>query len=175
MEYIYVFRCAGETFYVGSTPNVGKEFVKHRLGNGVEWTRRHLPKEVVLQKPRDSIFEITELTKKYMMDYGIHRVRGGIYSDVQLTEEAVHSLIKEFHQKANKCFKCGIIGHFLQDCPLSEEELEEEIDEEYWSDSSGPRRGVCHRCGRYGHYEDHCYAKVHNDGHELQQRNLNIT
>jgi hypothetical protein len=51
-----------------------------------------------------------------MLEHGIDNVRGGSYSNVNLTEQQRDSLTKELRTAQNACFKCGRKGHFAKDC-----------------------------------------------------------
>jgi putative endonuclease len=47
MGYTYILRCADDTFYVGSTIDLGRRLMQHEAGMGSAYTRRRLPVTLV--------------------------------------------------------------------------------------------------------------------------------
>ena len=45
--FVYMLKCAGGSFYIGSTNDVEKRFAKHKEGKGASYTRSHKPVSVV--------------------------------------------------------------------------------------------------------------------------------
>lgn len=41
--YIYILKCADNTFYIGSTNNVDKRLATHNAGKGAKYTKNRLP------------------------------------------------------------------------------------------------------------------------------------
>lgn len=48
--YVYVLRCADETFYCGITPNVEERLAKHNQKKAARYTRGRTPVELVYQE-----------------------------------------------------------------------------------------------------------------------------
>ena len=57
------------------------------------------------------------MVKKYMKKYGIDAVRGGSYSQVQLSAKQREFLSAELRTAAGSCFVCGRSGHLCRQCP----------------------------------------------------------
>ncbi len=47
MPYMYILKCADDSFYTGSTWNLEKRLWQHQNGMGANHTRKHLPVELV--------------------------------------------------------------------------------------------------------------------------------
>lgn len=45
--YMYILRCADDSFYTGSTNNLERRIQQHQKGEGANFTRKHLPVELV--------------------------------------------------------------------------------------------------------------------------------
>jgi hypothetical protein len=63
-----------------------------------------------------SPFEEDKITKEYMSKYGIDKVRGGSYVEVELSPFQIDALQKEIWAANDLCTKCGRSGHFVKDC-----------------------------------------------------------
>jgi hypothetical protein len=55
-----------------------------------------------------------------MAIYGIDKVRGGAYSTINLDDSVKLLLIKEIQNASGLCFQCGIKGHFIKNCPSTQ-------------------------------------------------------
>jgi predicted GIY-YIG superfamily endonuclease len=47
MAWMYILKCADDSYYVGSTKNLELRFAQHQLGKGARYTSRRLPVELV--------------------------------------------------------------------------------------------------------------------------------
>lgn len=45
--YVYILRCANGAYYTGSTKNLEERMIQHQNGEGANYTRKHLPIELV--------------------------------------------------------------------------------------------------------------------------------
>lgn len=45
--YVYILKCANDSYYTGSTTNLEKRLWQHKNGEGAKFTKAHLPVELV--------------------------------------------------------------------------------------------------------------------------------
>jgi hypothetical protein len=118
-ESIYVLRLAGGYFYVGKTKDVNRRVEEHsgaRPG-GSAWAQAHGPIErVTIWGEARSPFDEDNVTKEYMEEHGIDRVRGGAHVEMELEPATVALLRKEEWARGGKCTRCGWGSHFFVDC-----------------------------------------------------------
>ena len=150
MSIIYVLACACNKYYVGKTDRpLGKRVLEHFVQRGSEWTSMYQPHRVIESITSTDPLKEDEITKKYMMKYGIENVRGGSYAMPNLPDYKLQALEDEFCTAENLCFSCMQPGHFANQCPVKKHKVE---------------KNVCFRCMRSGHYASQCYAKTTVDG-----------
>jgi predicted GIY-YIG superfamily endonuclease len=135
---VYVLRLEGGRYYVGKTDNVMNRYQQHLSGSGSAWTRKYKP--VSLEKCIENVssFEEDKVTKEYMSKYGIDKVRGGSYVEVELSKFHIDALKMEIWGAKDLCTQCGRAGHFVKDCRAKKDvsgntiEYEEEEEEVVW-------------------------------------------
>jgi predicted GIY-YIG superfamily endonuclease len=159
---VYVLKLEGGRYYVGKSDDVVNRYKQHMNGSGSAWTRKYKPIGVAKIIENVSVFEEDKITKEYMSKYGIDKVRGGSYVEINLSEFHIEALKMEIWAANNLCTICGRSGHFAKNCYAKTEVLEKKIKNKETSKS-----GACYRCGRQGHYSPNCYAKTNSDGYEL--------
>ena len=52
---MYILKCANGHYYVGSTDNLEERLFQHQLGQGSNYTRKHLPVELLYYEEFDRI------------------------------------------------------------------------------------------------------------------------
>lgn len=110
---VYVLKCENDMYYIGST-------YKKLISNFDEiknvFTSKYKPISIIFSKKTYNIFEEDILVKKYMIKYGINKVRGGFYSSLNLSKSDINRLKKEIISYNKGCFKCGREIHFDNKC-----------------------------------------------------------
>jgi hypothetical protein len=176
---VYVLLCHDARFYVGKTSYLSARLEEHARGEGTgsQWTQKYRPQFVLEVRPGDGFQELST-TLEYMQNHGIDRVRGGDYSMLQLTDDHRAQIEKHLRGAADKCYVCGVSGHFAADCtaaPLSAARRVVSTPPRILPSPPRPAAGnvrqrpeaaVCDRCGRSGHAAETCYAKRHVNGSE---------
>jgi predicted GIY-YIG superfamily endonuclease len=130
---IYVLSLEDNRFYIGKSDNVNERYQKHLNGTGSAWTKKYKPIAIERIISNASPFDEDRYTKEYMSIYGISRVRGGSYVEVNLTNIQIEILEREIRLATDKCLKCGQSGHFIKNCFLNshkqQNKVEPQIDE----------------------------------------------
>ena len=158
---IYVLRLEGGRYYVGKSDNVMNRYEQHIKGTGSAWTRKYKPVSLVKTIENVSSFEEDKVTKEYMSKYGIDKVRGGSYVEVELSDFHTDALKMEIWAAKDLCTQCGRPGHFIKDCHAKTDASGNKIEYEEDSDEWG-----CEYCDRTfttafgcGVHEKSCKAK----------------
>jgi len=55
--YTYILRCSGGYYYTGSTKDLERRMQEHQIGEGANFTKKHLPVELVYYELFDRIDE----------------------------------------------------------------------------------------------------------------------
>jgi len=131
---IYVLRLEGGRYYVGKTDNVPQRFQQHLHGQGSAWTKKYKPVSLEKTIKHASVFDEDKVTKEYMAKYGVDKVRGGSYVQMELSEEQKTMLECELRGAKDLCTRCGRAGHFVKDCYAKSDTNGKRLDES--SDSS---------------------------------------
>ena len=180
MEKIYVLKCDHSNYYVGKTSNVYRRFGEHLDGIGSAWTSLHEPKEIVEVTDKSGDYDELKKTLEYMSKYGVDRVRGALWSNVELTEDQRTTIRKMINQDG--CFRCGRKDHFARDCqqPNSSQTRPQPVPPLQREQAVRPpqahaqkrKREIslmqCHRCGWGSHNAAACYATFDRDGRMLE-------
>lgn len=190
MVFIYVLKCQHNKYYVGKTMNPAFRIEEHFASSGSTWTKIYKPLELKQLIPNCDDYDEDKYTKIYMDMYGLANVRGGSYAKTVLSASTIEHLKHESKGTNDACFMCGEKGHFLHECTLK---LTDMFNTSFMSPSRGRNNNnsyannnnsnwnlagncnnfasatpiKCHRCGRYTHVEDECYASYHVNGSRL--------
>ena len=116
MVFIYVLQLEQEKYYIGKTKNPNFRIEQHFRSGGAEWTKKYTPISIIEIIPNCDDYDEDKYTRKYMDNYGIDNVRGGSFCEVILDKTTIQLLEKMSKTTQNKCFTCGIIGHFSKEC-----------------------------------------------------------
>ncbi len=115
---IYIIGLENNKFYVGRTNIPKQRILDHFNENGSEWTKLHKPIRVISQIKGDNIDE-EKYTLLSMKKYGIDNVRGGAFCKLTLTQPEITVINQILLSIDDKCYKCGLFGHFVKDCNMN--------------------------------------------------------
>jgi predicted GIY-YIG superfamily endonuclease len=114
---IYILKCTNNKYYIGKTKlDVAKRYSQHLYDKSCVFTTKYPPIEIITTYKTDDSLEENNMTKKYMILYGIENVRGGSYANLELEEWQIKSLQMEFKSAGDCCYKCGGKNHFAKNC-----------------------------------------------------------
>lgn len=114
---IYILKCTNNKYYIGKTKlDVEKRYSQHLYDKSCVFTTKYPPIEIITTYKTDDSLEENNMTKKYMILYGIENVRGGSYANLELEEWQIKSLEMEFKSADDCCYKCGGKNHFAKNC-----------------------------------------------------------
>ncbi len=166
MTTLYILELRGGKYYVGKTNDVTQRIQAHFSQDGSAWTQIYRPVRLLRTVPYTGPLSEDTLVKEMMLKHGIDAVRGGSYSNLELSPAQRSVLQKEMRGAGDMCFHCGEKGHMASQCISDDDSDEEDSDasDEEDSDASDDDNDGCYRCGRAGHWADDCYAKYDIDG-----------
>ena len=116
MVFIYVLLLTSNKYYIGKTNNPDIRLDSHFNSNGSEWTKIYKPIKVYELISNCDAYDEDKYTLKYMEKEGIDNVRGGSFSQVELSDENINIISRMIKGATDKCFNCGESGHFVLDC-----------------------------------------------------------
>ena len=114
---IYVLRLEGGRYYVGKSDCIKDRVEQHMKGNGSAWTKKYKPLALDKLIKNVSPFQEDSITKEYMSKYGINKVRGSSYTQINLDTAQTEAIEREIIGAKDGCQNCGEKGHFIRYCP----------------------------------------------------------
>ena len=145
--YVYVLELNGGNFYVGKTNNIARRFNDHKNGRGCTWTRLHGGCKLIEIYQTENIFDEDKHTLDFMNMFGVDKVRGGSFSNIELKEEQISIITRSIRNANDMCQECGESGHFMNKCPSKSRFIPSNV-------------STCSRCFRSSHTTEQCYAKI---------------
>lgn len=118
MFYIYILKLQNGKYYIGKTHHLKNRMNDHFNSKGSSWTKIHPPLKILKQYKTNDSFEEDKMTLMYMKDKGINNVRGGSFSSKFLSPCDLQVLQKMIRTQEDKCFQCGSLYHFKNQCPV---------------------------------------------------------
>jgi predicted GIY-YIG superfamily endonuclease len=116
---IYCLLLENECYYVGRTTNLPRRLAEHLEGNSTAWTKLHPVIRLYAKKENCDALDEDKYVKLMMQKVGIDKVRGGSYSQINLSRDQISCLQRELNTANNKCFRCGSSNHFIANCPTN--------------------------------------------------------
>ena len=173
-----------------------KRYQQHLNGTGSAWTKKYKPLAIDTIHKNASPFDEDKITMEYISKYGVDNVRGGSFSQIELSEFHKDVINMQIRSATDCCTQCGRKGHFAKNCyaktDVSGKAIEYESEEDVYGCDYCDRtfttafgcgvheksckekkpvrrqtRDTCYRCGRDGHRSPECYASTHVNGYDL--------
>src|SRR5579872_1631 len=117
---IYILELENNKFYVGKTKELNFRLEQHFNGSGSTWTQQYKPIKVLDIKKNCDNFDEDKYTLKFMSEHGINNVRGGSFCEINLSNDNKKTIIKMLNGSNDKCYICGMKGHFANKCILDQ-------------------------------------------------------
>ena len=160
--FIYILKLENNKYYVGKTSNPTFRLEQHFNSDGSLWTKKYNPIKVIEIIPNCDNYDEDKYTLKYMEQFGINNVRGGTFCELKLNKDNLTTIKKMINSSTDKCYICGVKGHFAKNCNQDNDNILEEF-ENLLIDND-----LCFRCYRKGHYAYDCYAKTILTGDKIE-------
>lgn len=119
MPTVFILKCRDNCYYIGKTNgSYFKDIDNHFKGMGCEWTQKHKPIRVEILRHFCDETDDDFYTRLYMTKYGLDKVRGGSYGQLELTEQQLHEIRHYPIDTHITCLKCFMKGHKGHLCPF---------------------------------------------------------
>lgn len=130
-DIIYIIRCIENKYYVGRTNNLDKRLSEHFNGTGSEWTKKYRCVNVI-QTIKGDRYDEDKYVIQYMKKYGIENVRGGSFTQIILPNDEITVINKMLNNADNKCYRCGLSGHFIKNCKMQDKNINQFVHNNTW-------------------------------------------
>ncbi len=126
--FVYALLLVSSKYYIDTySDNDVPKLLAHSRRS--EWVKQYNTIYIQEIYHTENLFEADNLTKKYMLKYGIENVRGGSYNKIQLEEWQIKSLQHELNNVTNDNYSTKLIEQQYLDRFNTEEELDFEIEQ----------------------------------------------
>lgn len=175
---IYIMRLTDGCFYVGRSTNVERRTYDHLKGESeVTWLKIHPAISIERIYYDCDALDEDKYVIKWMITYGIEKVRGGSFCKPKLTVANKKTLTQIINTSRSLCHRCKQPGHFVSECPTlksksgtsgsKSKSLIEKICRICGNDNHAtmdcrcviPGWYVCRYCGKSNHNTKACYFK----------------
>jgi len=89
----------------------------HFDSTGSIWTKKYKPINIYQIIPDCDKYDEDKYTKIYMEKFGIDNVRGGSFSQINLSKVTKKFIQRCIDTSNDICYICSQSGHFVKDCP----------------------------------------------------------
>jgi len=97
MAWMYILKCADDSYYVGSTKNLELRFAQHQSGKGSRYTSGRLPVELVYGEEYDRVAD-AYAREKQIQNWSRAKRKALINGDVEALPQFAK---KKFEKKKN--------------------------------------------------------------------------
>jgi len=115
---IYILKLESNKYYIGKSNNPNYRISNHFNSKGSYWTKKYKPLEVVQLFNNCDNFDEDKITLQYMNHFGIKNVRGGSFSQMNLSKSTIDYINKQLNTANDRCFECGGKDHYINSCPF---------------------------------------------------------
>jgi GIY-YIG catalytic domain len=120
MVSIYILNLECDKLYVGRTSNIDFRLDDHFNNCGSYWTKKYKPQSVKEIYKNCTNYDEDKYTIWMMAQYGIDNVRGGSFTQINLTDNEISIIQKMINNANDLCFKCYMNNHYANECPQKE-------------------------------------------------------
>jgi hypothetical protein len=116
---VYVIKHQDGKIYVGKSNDIDSRIAQHAMNAIGKGSVSEIP---TITKSIGDDFESWERneTLAQMVKYGVDNVRGWMYTSKCLSKSEIISIEQQIREKYDLCRKCGLHGHFANECHTQE-------------------------------------------------------